>query len=294
MAKPTKFEKAVDIEPFNLKGTSTLNDFTSAIDSFESREKLKCLGLADDEIRLLADASRGEHFLVAKHRNIDKSLLQQRVHGIKERIRHEAVEFPSSGPDFSRKHQEKLAAKPQSVETKLLKFALENEQGVAVIPSSDPMTIVKQLERDLFGCGSDSVQSTGAIRRKARKLARRAEAGEQSHCASSVKVFLPKIERLVNDSKWDVKSKSEEVKVVTGKAKVYGCAADKASQNYYTVKDGVIVKLDQDKVVIGEADTDSDCRRLSIEDIRKIPKFEQFHFGTPTKVRVSCLKCHWI
>lgn len=285
MAKPTKFEKAADIEPFNLKGTSTLNDFTSAIDNFESKEKLKCLGLTEDEIQLLADASRGDDFLVSKHRNSDKSLLQQQVDGIKERISNEVVGLPSSRPDCSRKHHEKLAAKPQSVETKLLKFALENEQTVVVIPPSDPMTIVKQLERDLFGYESGNIQSTSAIRRKARKLARRAEVGEQSNCTNSAKVFLPKIERLVNDSKWDVKSKSKEVKVVTSKAKLYGCASDKASQNYYSVKDGVIVKLNQDKMLIEGADTESDCRRLPIEDIRKIPKFEQFHFGTPTKVK---------
>lgn len=165
-----------------------------------------------------------------------------------------------------------LSAKPASVETRLLKFALQNKQTCKEqLPH--PMDQIKLLEEQFTS--DQSPVNIKKIRRKARCLTKQIEA------ASSSAKQEPAVNKSASNndifnwnSKWDKKESEDNSYILTEK-KTFTCKP----QNYYTIKDGKIIKINHT-----ERDKEVTKNKLSVEEIKLIPKFCNYVKGTPSKI----------
>lgn len=170
--------------------------------------------------------------------------------------------------------------KPNSTETKLLKFALSNKAKETRI--AHPIDNIKSIEQKLFPILTTDPQNVAKIRKKARKLAaiiadntssNAVQLQSRDNLVQAHKFTLnPNLKR---SSKWDIQS---DLADNLPTKKVFTCLP----QNYYTIRSGEIIKLDDKETK--ERNLVDLKKRLSVEEIRNLPKFKNFDKGTPSKV----------
>lgn len=162
-----------------------------------------------------------------------------------------------------------LTIKPDSIETKLLKFALNNQKtNNSDIPH--PINSIKEIEQQRFSNEDIALPSLNKIRRKARKLFKRIENNKPANCSQ-----IPKNDSIIQESKWDQRISTEMEPKIT--SKTYTCKP----LNYYTIKDGEIIKLNKKQDIKKDS---NESLKLSIAEIKQIPAFRNYATGTPSKV----------
>lgn len=166
-----------------------------------------------------------------------------------------------------------LSVKPESTETKLLKFAINNKVQKEKLPH--PIDSLKQLEKDLFpNINNDPINIT-KIRRKARKLASRINRNGQNPIIKSDDTLK---NQTSSSTKWDVQVQQSDEIISRKNDKVYTCKP----LNYYTIKDNQIMKLNKSEVE--EKPIYNFEKRLDETGIRKQTKFKHYEKGTPSNV----------
>ncbi|KAF2899637.1 hypothetical protein ILUMI_06546 [Ignelater luminosus] len=295
LATTKDFTKATELTPLSSynPGTSTLESFKESMQYFHTVEVLKTAGLTLGDIELYLDSLKGDEFLFKKHKNWERSSLLQRLKHVQEAVRL-YEEKQSSTDQYNEQESQKhdtvehgLSIKPNSVETKLLKFALNNQKdkNKSVLP--DPINI-KEIEHDRFSYLNETpLPSISKIRRKARKLLNRVNKVSNSEMTISNDQFMSnnsykhvEDNTFVKSSKWDitVPEKEENTTKIIEK-KVYMCKP----QNYYTIRNGEIVKLSKSECEAKQLQIISTAK-LSTEEIKKLPKFQNYESGKPSKV----------
>lgn len=247
-------------------GPKSLTEFSSVIQHLNNLEVLKSCGLTDEEIELVNCYKTGKESLGREHKNINKSVLKQHLDEIYEKIKNSSKEDEICVPKCSRlKNELLLSTKPSSIETKLLKFALENEEKQKELPG--PMDDIKQVEQQLVK--NISPVNIKKIRKRARNLAK------QITLIEDPPLEEPKIRTksvvINSNTKWDSKQRDEITKLEIKEKKTYSCQ----SQNFYTIKNGEIVKVNS---------PESETKKLTIDEIKKISKFQNYEKGEPSKV----------
>lgn len=158
------------------------------------------------------------------------------------------------------------------METKLLKFAINNKETEAQLPH--PLNNIKQIESQLFPKVTRELIDVKKIRRKARKLAGKLNTNYSTNIVSSTQS-----QSLVknNISKWDVKEATPDV-LNKKENKLHTCLP----QTYYTIRDGQIVKLNKGSTDYTTSSTNR--QQLTLDEIKQIPKFKNYKIGVPSKV----------
>lgn len=171
--------------------------------------------------------------------------------------------------------------KPNSTETKLLRFALEN-QTVSPINFPHPMDHVQDISTNLFSHLYQEKLVPSKIQKQIRRYANKLNAGsstESKHLDVSEQ-YQRVSHNFVKDSKWDQQvTTSIKSTPVNCSQKIYSCLP----QNYYTIRNGEIIKLGSSSS-IREIRIDR-AHQLSVDEIRAIPKFKDYTTGLPSKVR---------
>ncbi|KAJ3658677.1 hypothetical protein Zmor_010402 [Zophobas morio] len=255
-------------------GSLSLQKFNTAVQHLSDVEKLKSCGLSNEEIELLHDFQSGDEVVKNKHKNLNHSVLKLKLEEIYSKIRESRCQDTKEVVKRNRLTTETtLATKPSSVETKLLKFALENEQK-DLLPG--PMDLITGVEEELMK--NLAPVDVKKIRKKARSLAKQIDdIGNPTLKEPIIKEPRADGAAFCRKTKWDLK----ECKVENNKAtesKVFTCKP----QNYYTIRDGVILKINN----APESDNNStkQQKKLSVEEIKKIPKFENYEKGISSKI----------
>lgn len=160
--------------------------------------------------------------------------------------------------------------KPTSVETKLLKFALGNSRNNSVrLPH--PMDNIKQIESDF---SQDLSLDVIEIVKKSKKL--RKEVNNFAVAAPKAEPpCFPKKQTFSYCSKWDLKEKMLDDRPPVYERKLFTCKP----LNFYTIKDGKIVKLNSKDAL----SMDTNKPKLTIDEIKKIPKFQNYDPGPKSK-----------
>lgn len=168
--------------------------------------------------------------------------------------------------------------KPDSIETKLFKFALENKNDI-LQKLPHPMDNIRDLENNMFSHLYEKKLIPSKIKKQIRRYANKINTSTASIGSSSSDLIKNENPSFVNHSKWDQREiEATSTISVNTTPKKYTCKR----QNYYTVRNGEIVQLTQnDSVKRLEIET---INRLSIEEIKAIPKFKDYIAGSPSKV----------
>jgi hypothetical protein len=160
--------------------------------------------------------------------------------------------------------EEALSVKPNSLETKLLKFALANksrrETPKAFVPPNHPINHLKSLESQLL---ADPI----ALSKRYRRLRKKNLIEEFEEMQTA--------EQKPSSSQWDIVSHST---VQPKKRKVYTCT----QETLYTISQGKIVKL-SDLNSSNEINLNAlKFSPLPDSEIRKLDKFSNYSRGEPT------------
>ncbi|XP_044256101.1 RNA-binding protein 41-like isoform X2 [Tribolium madens] len=237
-------------------GSKSLQEFSSLVGDLKNLEEFKSQGLNNDEIELFKCYKSGN--LETRHKNINRDVVKTQLEGIFHKLNETRNEEEEQTKNCVGRLETELllSTKPTSVETKLLKFALENDHRKST--HGGPMDQLKNVEQQLIN--DSSPINIKKIRKKARRLAKQIN--------SSVNPpNEPIIQNQSLHTKWD--SKISVTTPPQKEPKTYTCK----SQNYYTIKDGEIIQINH-----------TPEKKLSIEEIRKIPKFQNYDKGTPCSV----------
>lgn len=273
-----EFEKSTEFLPLTnyFAGSSSLQNFEEIVQRSSEIETMKAAGLTSDDINLVLDSRRGDDFFYHKHRNYERTLLQIRLDAINRKIeeydRKITCDAERKKATVSRHKTEfALAVKPNSHETKLLKFALSNErQNCDDMPH--PMDNIKQIEEERFGNTTTEKIPLNKIRKKARNLTNKIAKIRNTVEENTEKIQVGRIKYSAN-SKWDVKeSIPEEPK--PNVAKHYSCKPERL----YTIKDGEIVQITRSNP------TSHLLERVNLEEIKSNPKFANYTEGEPSNV----------
>lgn len=162
-----------------------------------------------------------------------------------------------------------LSIKPGSTETKLLKFALDN--NVEKIKNPHAINNIQELNKTLFSTINSEPINISRVRRKARQLAVKSNTKIEDTKANISNCHT------IQSSKWDIQELNNDLGDSKNADKVYKCE----EQKFYTIKNGKIIKLDKN---IAKNNLLTSESQLNIEEIRKIPKFLNYQPGTPSKV----------
>lgn len=167
-----------------------------------------------------------------------------------------------------------LSLKPNSIETKLLKFAIENEKSYGTNTIIHSIDSVKQTEIELLNRLNHTPLSPSKVQKRLRNLSKRikniGKIPQTSTDTSFLKTYCNK-----GSSKWDCTIQQNPTKSTP--PKTYGCKP----QTMYTIKDGKIVNLLD--VTPGKQIFDINSK-MSVEEIKQHPKFKNYKSGTPSKV----------
>lgn len=71
--------------PDALTGKTSLEDFKHITEASEEIEKLRNVGLKDEDLQLYLDLQKGESFVHKKYKNCDLPALEQRIQFIREK-----------------------------------------------------------------------------------------------------------------------------------------------------------------------------------------------------------------
>ncbi|KAK9871508.1 hypothetical protein WA026_012879 [Henosepilachna vigintioctopunctata] len=271
-----------------------ISNFTSGLKSHleiqetsvycEELEKMKMAGLSNEDIKFYDDSKKGIEYLKLKHKNLHSDYITNKIKTIAKQIdsydsRTQMAE--SSNITKMGRHWTEfmLSVKPTSIETNLLKFAINNEKRKSTYLKS-PMDNIKDIETDFMNVKTyEKVPNISKIRKRARALQNRID---------SMKVVIEEPRNMshsfdlnqalyVEKSNWDkkvVESNSES----SVPQKIYGCEP-KHQSNLYTVRNGNIYQID-DKLDVDY----KECKRLSLKEINDIPKFASYRPGIPSKI----------
>jgi hypothetical protein len=275
LSSKNRFYKSTELISLTnyTSGANSLEEFSFVIKHSNDVEKLKSHGLHDKDIELIFDYKNGMEQVRNKHKNMNIDVLKKRLGEIFEKInRTDGDDKKEVVPHDRLKTELILSAKPASVETRLLKFALQNKQTCKEqLPH--PMDQIKLLEEQFTS--DQSPVNIKKIRRKARCLTKQIEA------ASSSAKQEPAVNKSASNndifnwnSKWDKKESEDNSYILTEK-KTFTCKP----QNYYTIKDGKIIKI-----IHTEMDKEVPKNKLSVEEIKQIAKFSNYEKGTPSKI----------
>lgn len=260
-------------------GSNSLQDFQSIIQQSDEIETLNAAGLTADDIKLFFDSKQGDDYLNKTHKNFEKSVLKERLETIEKKIadyyrkRENCVDGVQQSSVGRHKSEFALSVKPNSTETKLLQFALDNQK-----PSNNfvpnPMDAIKEIEKECFG--STEELNLSKIRKKARNLQNKiAKIGNviEENCPKK----KPNEIEFASNSKWDVKESVTCDATPPKIVKQYSCKP----QKLFTIKDGKIVEINSTKSSI----KNDGSERISPEEIKKDPKFADYETGEESRVK---------
>ncbi|KAJ4432420.1 RNA-binding protein 41-like isoform X2 [Periplaneta americana] len=306
-----KFEKSVEYVPLTkyTSGQISLQEFEDCANRASQIEQLKSSGLSNEEVELILDHGKGEEFFSEKYKKLESSVLNSRLQQIFSKLQTVEEQSQSKQSGVSRHEQELgLSVKPNSEHTKLLQFALSCQQSASstdLRPLSHPINKLKDLEEELFG-----------------HLRRKKKPKKSLNTASSPK-FKSKegtstslnITSNKPSSLWDlkdtctIKSASCGLAQTDKPSRVYTCKPE----TFYTIKDKTIVPISKvpplppasrspsqsssgccgQPFVVSDLETsdvktlckeDIEKNRLSVEEIKLLPRFQNYEKGTPTEV----------
>ncbi|GLV43410.1 uncharacterized protein CBL_03952 [Carabus blaptoides fortunei] len=283
-AKPAEL---ISVTSF-VVGQNDLKTFRKFSDHVNNLEELNSYGLTDSEIELLLDYEKGKEYIFTKHRNICKTILEEDINRILTKIsdaKSKKCALGNANDSVSRHVKEiALCVKPNSEETKLYNFALScsSVEKPSTKPVDHPINQLVQLERDHFGYlnSSEILPSLKKRRKKARKYLDRTE---DSIILTVPDVQLSNSSNGKKNSKWDLKHVPIENKFIckSNEEKVYTCN----NKVYYTIRNNEIVKLNSPSVDEEDIDVQTIIeKKLTEEEIRNIPRFQNYQRGTLSKV----------
>nr|CAD7396546.1 unnamed protein product [Timema cristinae] len=309
-----QFERVEEFVPLGkyTSGQTTLQQFEDCTKKASHNADLKSCGLSEYDIALLQDHENLGS--MEKYRKIEVSELKKRLHDIYTKIeareKNLAHNLIQSG-GVSRHQQELgLSVKPSSEETKLLQFALSCRPASQDLrPANHPIHHLKEMEQELFG-HLELNKRKGKRRNKTRSIANTTD-DAPSDIPQPTKCNTATEDKV--SSLWDVKC-LQKIKT-EGHAKpshVYSCKPE----TLYTIKCNKIVPLPKVPSFIPKVDVrpsdegscggqnfictnvkdldvklllpdDIQNNRISLEEIKKLPRFANYEPGTPSKVRVK-------
>lgn len=260
-------------------GSNSLQDFQTIINESNEIESLKAAGLSRDDIKLFSDSRKGDDYLNETHKNLDKSVLQERLELIKQKIYDHCKNCEAKREEQNcgsrHKNEFALSIKPNSTETKLLQFALSNEKCSSTsIPH--PMDEIKKIEKEYFG--STETLNLRKIRKKARNLQNKITRINNDVISNNCPNKNSTEVTFSLNSKWDVKDCNSYQPSTSKIVKQYSCKP----QKLYTVQDGQIVEINSENHTVNTR-TDG-TERLSLEEIKKDPKFANYEEGEESNV----------
>lgn len=279
------FEKCTEFVPLTsyVKGSNSLQNFQAIVEQSDQIEILKAAGVTSDDIKLFFDSKKGAEYLKETHKNLERSILEEKLKCIERKIeeycrKHDCDEDKRNCTS-RHKTEFALSVKPNSTETKLLQFALNNEKRCSTsIPY--PMDSIKEIEKQYFG--NIERLNLNKIRKKARNLQNKvAKVGINMIEENCPKKKSSECDFSVN-SKWDVKESVISVTSTSKMAKEYTCKP----QKLYTIEDGRIVQLDTTNQSINTFNVHS-RERINLEEIKKDPKFANYEEGEESRVRLK-------
>ncbi|KAL3275280.1 hypothetical protein HHI36_020048 [Cryptolaemus montrouzieri] len=206
---------------------SNLISGVTSLDALEDNSKyrveldqLKRSGLNNGDINFYFDSKKGLEYLRLKHKNLDVPHIEQRLEHIHSSLEiHRLKKEDNSDSLSTEKGRQKtefmLSIKPNSKETNLLKFALDNEKKYNDhIPSA--LDGIKELEQEINNSLQDiQTPNFSHIRRKVRKMKRRIESIKPEISEPIINNASNSIS-FVNNSKWDMRvleSQQEQRKI---------------------------------------------------------------------------------
>ncbi|ERL86580.1 hypothetical protein D910_03987 [Dendroctonus ponderosae] len=255
----------------HIKGETRLQDFQSTLNNLDERTKLNSKGLTDRDIEMHREFHKMGAEFWTKYKNINRDTLEKRLSAIQHLLQ-QSDNCQASEGTISRHQCDYISAvKPQSLETKLLKFVtVNNPQKHLSGPMDELPALEKQFMKDIEDLSQCNVKK---IRKTARSLARRIESLD---CRVAPANYTEPA-NLKRDTLWDVKelisAPTKQVQTVD-KTRKYGCKP----QDLYTVKDGTIIKLTADRTVIETG------QKLSLNELKNIAKFSNYEAGQPSNV----------
>ncbi|CAG2053650.1 unnamed protein product [Timema podura] len=314
--KDKQFERVAEFVPLGkyTSGQTTLQQFEDCTKKASHNADLKSCGLSEYDIALLQDHENENIGSMEKYRKIEVSELKKRLQGIYTKIEAREKDLahnPIQSGGVSRHQQELgLSVKPSSEETKLLQFALSCRPASQDLrPANHPIHHLKEMEQELFG-HLELNKKRGKRRNKTQSIANTTDEAP-SDLPQPTKCSTATGDKV--SSLWDVKclqkSKTEErVKP----CRVYSCKPE----TLYTIKCNKIVPLPKVSSLLPKVDVrpsdegscggqtfictnvkdlnvklllpdDIQNNRISLEEIKKLPRFADYEPGTPSKVRVK-------
>ncbi|XP_030750713.1 RNA-binding protein 41-like isoform X1 [Sitophilus oryzae] len=275
-------EKYTDITS-HISGKSNLTDFKTSINNVDTWNLFKSKNISDRDIEMYKEYISHNNKFWEKHKHINKDVLVKQLKCIEDLLETTDNVNDRPLPTLSRHQQQYLnSLKPNSIETKLLKFATENIQNTQKLVSNGPMDELSNMEKQI----TESIQQYThldykKIRKKARSLGNKIISLEDDiknigNCDNSTKLK----DKLPNNSLWDIKEKPTipNTKIIE-KSKTYSCKPE----TLYTIKNDQIIKLDDTE--LKKNSQNNSCKsKLSIEEIRNIQKFSDYETGIPSRM----------
>lgn len=256
-----------------ISGINTAQCFQEESHRLDVIDKYKLLGLSEKDIQLLQDMNQGLEYVKGKYKSINEDILLDNIQRVNRLLQTSGDCTHDSGDSNlpRQDHEAVLSVKPDSTETKLLKFALKNEEKKIKLPH--PMDNICTLEQNFM----DNVDlftpvDIKKIRKKARSLAR---AMNQTGDLQTTNDDTKNSKKPVDNSKWDVTESDdnfkEKVQIVS--KGVHTCKP----QKLYTIRDGKIVELKSD--IPQSSHSNSEIKQLSIDEIKNIARFNDYDPG---------------
>lgn len=283
----TKYKLACEY----VSGINTLNEVEKTSQYMHSLTEFTDAGLSEEDMIFHLNKDRGIEYFKSKHKNLDMEFITKRIAYIDNILnQHRGKKYinESSSNSAGRLQTEcMLSVKPNSIETNLLKFALNNVKKTNdVHDETDPF---KALEKDFTKCIHKESEPNVNIRKLQKKVQRQLRNISKRIEAITVPTKNPTFdysETSASNSKWDIKdtdlqalSNNSTNGSISSSSTIGNSVASKttSSGNRYTIRNGTIIKLE--KVIDFKQ-----CKKLSIEEIKNIPKFSEYTAGLPSKI----------
>ncbi|KAF7281220.1 hypothetical protein GWI33_005010 [Rhynchophorus ferrugineus] len=272
-------EKYTDISN-HISGKINLNTFKQSLDNVEKLNILKNKHLSERDIEMLRDYNEMDEKFWDKYKHMNKDILIDQITNIIDLLKSSEKSNTYIKSSLSR-HQEQYlnSLKPNSLETKLLKFVSETQK---IVDLPGPMDELPDIEKRLSETIKDySSIDYKKIQKKARSIGNK---------ITNLKCEIRNIDNFENnsiiplkqlgaESKWDVHERvSGESSKIINKSKIYDCKP----QMLYTIRNGQIVQLNSTPQ--GNQVSITDKSKLTLDEIKKIPKFANYEPGIPSKI----------
>ncbi|CAG5054074.1 unnamed protein product [Parnassius apollo] len=289
---PKEFEKTTEVLPFTKYGISSIQDFRKAEKDIQHLEWLKKVGLSNEEVKLYQENEAG---LLDQCKKIESSILKTKLADLYNKIKN----YQTAG---SSKQKNETAGtstnRNEEMQERIQKRSLK------FYPEGHPMNELKEIEEDLFGhLRNDNIMPITKRRKLLRRLKRKKERilMQQKQLRLDAVQYPQEQSPSKPGSLWDVQKKPNQFRPECGtsKDKMIG----PREPTMYTIKDSKIVRLEP---VEREDDNDgeeSEFRavdivmpvnpaeeqllegtKMSLDDIKKIERFNDYEPGIPSKV----------